>query len=798
MSDHRKTLKKDNKAFKSKHATKGSIKAKNKGKGERVSIKSNAGKGSSKADRRNAAKLHQKKKREEVLANARLFTGSSAPPKIVAIVPLCPDVESVDVVSALHNALELTGDALDSRPVTLSVERFRQKLQLLPLTRRMIDVLDAVRVADFVVFVMSAAVEVDDVGTRLLTAIKAQGVPNVIGVVQHLEYDQMKVQLDVRKSLLSYLEGHFPGAGAKVFSLSGPSETITFLRNITALRPKPMVWRDRHSYIVADHVEFEEGDNDAEDAGVLKVTGYIRGADLSANRLIHVQNYGDFQVKCITDVIKTRNGMEVDATILHSPNPELQDSLVSELTPDPMEGEQTWPTEEELAEADARVAAMKEAARSKKRTVRVPKGTSAYQAAWIVDDEDEDRGEDENDSEDRSEDEAMEEAGEDDGAVPHGEEEVEWEDEEYEEIELEGGKDEFDDDFNVDDDERQYNEYLAEKKKAAKDDFEFPDEVDTPRDVPARHRFARFRGLKSLRTSTWDPYENLPIDYARIFQFENFRRTRDRILKETEEGVNAGTRVVVHIGNVPKAVMDSYDQSRIFVIFSLLPHEHKTSLSTFIAHRIDPLSTSLAPAPIIKSKDPILIQYGFRRYKIKPLYSTDTRGGTNNVHRFERFFHHSRNVIGSFFGPVCFSNEPALLFREPTASKSSEMVDDDNAVAPAAEDAAPVLFAVGNVLPPSPHRIIAKRVLLTGHPFKINKRSAVIRYMFFNPLDVNYFKPIQLHTKLGRIGHIKESLGTHGYMKCVFDEQLKAQDTVMLSLYKRVFPKWGTELWKID
>lgn len=48
---------------------------------------------------------------------------------------------------------------------------------------------------------------------------------------------------------------------------------------------------------------------------------------------------------------------------------------------DPMEGEQTWPTEEELAEAEKRMA-------PKKRIKRVPKGTSEYQAAWIVESDD--------------------------------------------------------------------------------------------------------------------------------------------------------------------------------------------------------------------------------------------------------------------------------------------------------------------------------------------------------------------------------------------------------------------------
>ncbi len=55
---------------------------------------------------------------------------------------------------------------------------------------------------------------------------------------------------------------------------------------------------------------------------------------------------------------------------------------------------------------------------------------------------------------------------------------------------------------------------------------------------------------------------------------------------------------------------------------------------------------------------------------------------------------------------------------------------------------------------------------------------------------MRWFKPAELVTKWGLRGHITEPVGTHGLLKALFNGAIKQNDTVMLILYKRVYPKF--------
>lgn len=107
----------------------------------------------------------------------------------------------------------------------------------------------------------------------------------------------------------------------------------------------------------------------------------------------------------------------------------------------------------------------------------------------------------------------------DDGKERKGDEESMVSDDDDSDDE-EGSEDE--DHFKEDNKISQKHTKHTDLEERDKEDMDFPDEVETPLQE-ARKRFAKYRGIRSLKTCEWDAYENLPVEYAKIFRFQNIR-----------------------------------------------------------------------------------------------------------------------------------------------------------------------------------------------------------------------------------------------------------------------------------
>merc|ERR1719336_3759510 len=167
--------------------------------------------------------------------------------------------------------------------------------------------------------------------------------------------------------------------------------------------------------------------------------------------------------------------------------------------------------------------------------------------------------------------------------------------------------------------EKSRREVLVERSK---EELEFPDEVDTPLDVPARERFQRYRGLKSFRTSPWDPYEDLPVEYSRVWEFEAFSSTarafRQQFMDDCydlEDGGVSSMYCAVYIRGVAPSVLEAQQRGVPFVLSNMFECEQKVSVVHGTVCRLKEFTE------VMKSKQEVEVHCGFRRLMVKPTFS---------------------------------------------------------------------------------------------------------------------------------------------------------------------------------
>ena len=279
------------------------------------------------------------------------------------------------------------------------------------------------------------------------------------------------------------------------------------------------------------------------------LTGTIRGKGLKADRLIQLGDYGVYKISRIIQAA-TSTGKAPDR--YSATDNSVEELVLDEPSQDQDDVEVLAPFDVVMRDVNELALAQADLNRkgvllddhhyfsdndvvSDQKPKRLPKGTSSYQAAWYLDD---------------ATDSSSESGGEDDdGDYAMSKLDISTEpaipDDTYPRASGVDGPlstvapSEMFLDPSPDQEMDQLIAFRARQRDDAKEDVEFPDEIELTPQTVARERLERYRGLKSIRTSSWEVEEDKrhqPEDWDRLLRIRNYKGTKNRVFREALVG----------------------------------------------------------------------------------------------------------------------------------------------------------------------------------------------------------------------------------------------------------------------
>ena len=718
------------------------------------------------------------------------------PPKICALISLNDDadldkisnniekiiLENLNEVEKNNKYNYILNKSTKSYIIPGKLYKGKERITFIKTKRDIYSILDTCKIADILIFISSCkkcqadkwqmdpdkySFCIDEFGYQTISIIKAQGLTNHICCIQDLNCIPNKRRTEIVKlysryfnselkpnKIFDFFDNKEKGVDSSM-DLHDENQIKAIIRLNCAMAPYTtnLDLQKHRSYMMVENIKKNEN-NEAE------IYGYIRGNTLIPGKYIHITGFGDYKIK---DVEVAEDPLPVKSK--YDKDNKKSDMEVENNTNNNNQKEKKNKKE------DMNININNDIVESKKNLEEKNDENLPEKVEDIGGEKNEDENKKNKSSKDKNN---MEE---DDDIIDFN-------------IDLKDDEDDIsyksDENFEKEDEEEKKKISNKHKQKTniqyrSKEEMEFQDEVDTPIDIPAKERFKKYRGLDSMKTGSWNPLINLPKEYRTIFSFENIKNTfRISVKRAHNEGLKLnGNYVKIIVTNFEIENLKYYNEDVPMVLSTLLDHERKLCVMHYkFTANYEQDNTIVENM----NKNIFECHCGFRRYLIKPIFSTEVFSGGDKL-KIQKYLEKDKFYVMTTYAQLTYPNSPIILFTHKTLDNNNI----ENKLS---------FCGTGSTLEANDKKVILKKIVLTGYPVKIKKKKAIVRYMFFNPSDVNYFKPIQLTTKKGLRGNIVESVGIHGYMKCIFSDYIKSNDTVCLNLYKRVFPKYFKETWK--
>ncbi|WOL09219.1 hypothetical protein Cni_G17972 [Canna indica] len=240
------------------------------------------------------------------------------------------------------------------------------------------------------------------------------------------------------------------------------------------------------------------------------------------------------------------------------------------------------------------------------------------------------------------------------------------------------------------------------------------------------------------------------------------------------EGFRVGTYLRLEFHGVPYEMVEYFDPCHPMLVGGIgLGEENVGYMQVhFKRHRWH--------KKILKTRDPIIVSVGWRRYQTVPVYAIEDRNGR---YRMLKYTPEHMHCLAMFWGPLAPPKTGVVALQTLSNNQAGWRV-----------------AATGTLQEFNHASKIMKKIKLVGYPLKIFRKTAFIKDMFTSDLEVAKFEGTPVQTVSGIRGQIKKAtkaeIGNNmkqkgesvkeGIARCTFEDRILMSDIVFLRAWTPV------------